>query len=132
MPVVLWHQFSRIGGEHLTIVLDPYPALGIVLCLRVVLGQRAQFLPGMMGAGIDLGFDKVVSKYAKGDKAPAAALKKGYSLLEIKNNEAGVRELRQLIQKYPNSDSAQLAKDRLTAMGISPVERSAATTRRSR
>ena len=78
------------------------------------------------------GFDKVVSKYAKGDKAPAAALKKGYSLLEIKNNEAGVRELRQLIQKYPNSDSAQLAKDRLTAMGISPVERSAATTRRSR
>src|SRR5262245_3551883 len=46
-------------------------------------------------------FDKVLVKYPKGDKAPAAALKKGYSLLENKNNDAGVRELRLLIQKYP-------------------------------
>lgn len=64
------------------------------------------------------GFDKVLANYPKGDKAPAAALKKGYSLLETKNNDAGVRELRQLIQKYPTSDSAQLAKDRLSAMGV--------------
>ncbi len=69
------------------------------------------------------GFDKVLTNYPKGDKAPAAALKKGYSLLETKNNDAGIRELRQLIQKYPNSDSAQLAKDRLNAMGISATER---------
>lgn len=67
------------------------------------------------------GFDKVLANYPKGDKAPAAALKKGYSLLEIKNNDAGIRELRQLIQKYPNSDSAQLAKDRLSAMGVAPA-----------
>ena len=69
------------------------------------------------------GFDKVLTSYPKGDKAPAAALKKGYSLLEIKNNDGGIRELRQLIQKYPNSDSVQLAKDRLTAMGVSTTER---------
>jgi len=75
------------------------------------------------------GFDKVLKNYPKGDKAPAAALKKGYSLLEIKNNEAGIRELRQLIQKYPNSDSVQLAKDRLTAMGVSTVERPAPSRR---
>jgi tol-pal system protein YbgF len=72
-------------------------------------------------------FDKVLTKYPKGDKAAAAALKKGYSLLEIKNNDAGIRELRQLIQKYPTSDSAQLAKDRLSAMGVAhatPARRS--------
>jgi tol-pal system protein YbgF len=75
------------------------------------------------------GFDKVLTDYAKGDKAPAAALKKGYSLLETKKNDAGIRELRLLIQKYPNSDSAQLAKDRLTAMGVSPSERPAPARR---
>lgn len=62
-------------------------------------------------------FQKVVDLYPKGDKAPAAALKRAYSQLESKNTEAGVRELRGVIQKYPNSDSAQLARDRLAAMG---------------
>lgn len=76
-------------------------------------------------------FDKVLVKYPKGDKAPAAALKKGYSLLEIKNNDAGVRELRLLIQKYPTSDSAQLAKDRLRAMGV-PVAEGPSTRRGGR
>ena len=63
-------------------------------------------------------FEKVMELYPKGDKAAAASLKKAYSLLETKNNDAGIKELRTLIQKYPNSDSAQLAKERLTAMGV--------------
>ena len=45
------------------------------------------------------GFDKVLASYPKGTKRPRLRLKKGYSLLEIKNNDAGIRELRQLIQK---------------------------------
>jgi tol-pal system protein YbgF len=68
-------------------------------------------------------FDKVPQNYPRGDKVPAAALKKGYSLLEMKNNEAGIRELRGVIQKYPGSDSAQLAKDRLSLMGIPLAEK---------
>lgn len=75
-------------------------------------------------------FDKVLTAHPKGDKAPAAALKKGYSLLETGKKEVGIRELRLLIQNYPQSDSAQLAKDRLTAMGVSPVDRSSSTKRR--
>jgi tol-pal system protein YbgF len=64
-------------------------------------------------------FDKVISTYPDGDKAPAAMLKKGYSLLETKQTQEGIRELRGVMQKYPGSDAAQLAKDRLTAMGVS-------------
>ncbi len=64
-------------------------------------------------------FDKVISTYPDGDKAPAAMLKKGYSLLESKQTQEGIRELRSVMQKYPGSDAAQLAKDRLTAMGVS-------------
>ncbi len=80
------------------------------------------------------GFDSVIKIYPTGDKAPAAALKKGYSLLETKNTDAGVRELRLLVQKYPSSDSAQLAKDRLNSMGVgvpdkAPVPRRPPTRR---
>ncbi len=72
--------------------------------------------------GVDA-FNKVLELYPKGDKAAAASLKKAYSLLETKNNDAGIKELRTLIQRYPNSDSAQLAKERLTALGVSSGSR---------
>lgn len=62
-------------------------------------------------------FDKVILDYPKGDKAPAAHLKKAYGLLEMKNTQSGIRELRLLTQKFPYSDSAQLAKDRLNSLG---------------
>jgi tol-pal system protein YbgF len=75
------------------------------------------------------GFDKVVQNYPRGDKAAAALLKKAYSLLELKNNDAGIRELRQVIQKYPGTDSAQLAKDRLSSMGVAVSEKSPAPKR---
>ncbi len=71
-------------------------------------------------------FDKVLQNYPKGDKVPAAMLKKGYSLLEGKNTDAGVRELRLLLQKYPSSDAAQLARDRLNSMGATISEKSVA------
>ena len=63
-------------------------------------------------------FDRVLQDYPRGDKVAAAALKKAYSLLESKNTEAGIKELRLLILKYPGSDSAQLAKDRLNSLGV--------------
>ena len=70
-------------------------------------------------------FDKVLQNYPKGDKVAAASLKKAYSLLESKNTEAGIRELRLLIVKYPGSDSAQLAKDRLNSLGVPVTEKPA-------
>jgi tol-pal system protein YbgF len=70
-------------------------------------------------------FDKVLQDYPKGDKVAAASLKKAYSLLESKNTEAGIRELRLLIVKYPGSDSAQLAKDRLNSLGVPASEKPA-------
>jgi tol-pal system protein YbgF len=70
-------------------------------------------------------FDRVLQDYPKGDKVAAASLKKAYSLLESKNTEAGIRELRLLIVKYPGSDSAQLAKDRLNSLGVPVTEKPA-------
>ncbi len=75
-------------------------------------------------------FDRVITTYPEGDKTPAATLKKGYSLLELKQTSEGIRVLRSVIQKYPGSEAAGLAKDRLTAMGVSAVVPKAAPARK--
>ena len=77
-------------------------------------------------------FDKVIQNYPKGDKVAAAELKKAYSLLESKNTEAGIRVLKLLIVKYPGSDSAQLAKDRLNSLGVPVTEKAAPAKHPSR
>ncbi len=64
-------------------------------------------------------YDAVLQNYPKSNKTAAAHLKKGYALLEMKDRQAGVRELRALIRRFPNSDEARLARDRLKALGLS-------------
>ena len=58
-------------------------------------------------------YDVVLERYPKGNKTAGAHLKKGFALLELKQRSAGVRELRQLIRRFPRSDEAKLARQRL-------------------
>jgi len=62
-------------------------------------------------------YDTVIEQYPDGNKAAAAQLKKGYSLLELGQRQAGVRELNALVTRYPRSIEAQQAKDRLKKLG---------------
>ena len=64
-------------------------------------------------------FDRVIQVYPKGNKVPAAILKKGFSYLELNNQQAGVKELRWVIQKHPSSDEAKIARNRLKTLGVS-------------
>lgn len=64
-------------------------------------------------------FDRVIQIYPKGDKVPAAILKKGFSYLELENRQAGVKELRWVIQKHPSSEEAKIARNRLKILGVS-------------
>ena len=61
-------------------------------------------------------YDKVLEQYPGGNKAPAAQLKKGFALLELGQRDAGVRELRSLVNRYPRSIEAQQARDRLARL----------------
>jgi len=45
-------------------------------------------------------------------------LKKGYSLLSLDEKTAGIRELRSLIQRFPDSPESELARQRLKKLGI--------------
>ncbi|MEN3331359.1 MAG: hypothetical protein V7641_724 [Blastocatellia bacterium] len=58
-------------------------------------------------------FDKVITIFSKGDKVPAARLKKGMALIELGQTETGRAELASLIRLFPRSNEAQLARQQL-------------------
>jgi tol-pal system protein YbgF len=66
-------------------------------------------------------YDRVLEQYPTGNKAAAAQLKKGYALLNLGQRDAGSKELRSLIARYPRSLEAQQAKDRLRQLGATPT-----------
>jgi len=63
-------------------------------------------------------FDSVLEQYPDSNKVPASHLHKGMALFSLKENEAGTRELRTLIQRFPNSPEAMQARSKLSGMGI--------------
>jgi tol-pal system protein YbgF len=62
-------------------------------------------------------YNKVLDQYPGGNKAPAAQLKKGFALLESGQRDAGVKELRSLISRFPKSPEALQARERLNRLG---------------
>jgi tol-pal system protein YbgF len=75
-------------------------------------------------------YDACSEKYPAGNKAAAAQLKKGFSLLALDQKTAGIRELRSLVQRFPDSHEAELARQRLKKLGIA-APASAPTHRKS-
>ena len=64
-------------------------------------------------------YDQVLQNFPTGNKAASAQLKKGFSLLELGKQEDGVIELRHVIQRYPKSNEALQARERLRKLGVS-------------
>jgi len=64
-------------------------------------------------------YDEVLQNFPGGNKAAAAQLKKGFSLIELGQKDEGVTELRHVIQRYPRSPEAIQAQDRLRKLGVS-------------
>ncbi len=62
-------------------------------------------------------YDKVFKNHPNSYKIAGAYLKKGYALLELEDRDAGVRELKTLVEKFPGSDEAKWARARLERMG---------------
>ncbi|HTR67477.1 MAG TPA: tol-pal system protein YbgF [Terriglobales bacterium] len=64
-------------------------------------------------------YDEVLQNFPTGNKAPAAQLKKGFSLIELGQKDDGIAELRHVIQRYPRSNEALQARERLRKLGVS-------------
>lgn len=63
-------------------------------------------------------YDKVLEQYPDSNKVPAAHLHKAQALLQLKQTDAGVRELRALVQRFPNSPEAVQARSKLNGLGV--------------
>jgi tol-pal system protein YbgF len=63
-------------------------------------------------------YDSVVEQYPDSNKVPVSHLHKGMALMALKQTDAGVRELRLLIQRFPNSPEAMQARSKLSGLGI--------------
>ena len=64
-------------------------------------------------------YDQVLQNFPSGNKASAAQLKKGYALIELGQKDAGIAELRHLIQRYPRTNEATEAREKLRKLGAS-------------
>ena len=56
-------------------------------------------------------------------KAPAAQLRKGLALLLINKKDAGVHELRLLVQRHPQTPEAAQARTKLNSLGVKVIGR---------
>src|ERR1700722_16054337 len=62
-------------------------------------------------------YDQVLQNFPTGNKAPSADLKKGFALIELGKKDDGITELRHVIERYPRSNEALQARDRLAKRG---------------
>jgi tol-pal system protein YbgF len=63
-----------------------------------------------------LEYEKAIAQYPEGDKIPAALFKQALAFLELGDKTNGKNLLRQVIERYPHSDQAEMAKKRLEAI----------------
>jgi tol-pal system protein YbgF len=63
-------------------------------------------------------YNAVLEDFSGSPKAPAAQLRKGLALIQLKQQDQGIHELRSLIQRYPQAPEALQARSKLNAMGI--------------
>jgi len=63
-------------------------------------------------------YDKVLSSYPKSFKLAPARLKKGMALLEVGQKNPGVKELREVVKRYPGTEEERRARAKLKELGV--------------
>jgi tol-pal system protein YbgF len=63
-----------------------------------------------------LEYQKVIEGYPKGKKTPSALLKQGLAFLNLGDNANAGLILKELIRKFPDSNEANVAKNKLKTL----------------
>ncbi len=99
-----------VAGSEFSDVLRYYPQDDLAGNAQFYLGEIA-YRQGNYQAAIKA-YDATVEQYPGNPKIPAAQLRKGEALIALNQKDAGVRELRSLIQGYPRrTPEAQQARE---------------------
>jgi tol-pal system protein YbgF len=64
-------------------------------------------------------YDKVLNNYPKSFKLAPARYKKGMALLELGQKNSGIKELREVVKRYPGTEEERRARAKLKDMGVS-------------
>ena len=63
-------------------------------------------------------YDKVLTVYPKSFKLAPALLKKGMALIELGQKTSGVRDLREVVRRYPGTEEERRARAKLKELGV--------------
>src|SRR5215469_2758525 len=63
-------------------------------------------------------YDKVLTNYPKSFKLAPARLKKGMALLELGQKTQGIKELREVVKRYPGTEEERRARAKLKELGV--------------
>jgi len=108
-------RYDLAGGEFGD-VLKYYPNDDLAGNAQFYLGEIA-YRQGKYADAIKA-YNLVLQQFAGNSKAPAAALRKGEAELSLDQRDAGIRDLRALIARYPQTPEASQARSRLNGMGV--------------
>jgi len=62
-------------------------------------------------------YEKVLTTYPKSFKLAPARLKKGMALIELGQKTSGIRELREVVKRYPGTEEERRARSKLKELG---------------
>ncbi len=71
-------------------------------------------------------YEIVMTNYPKSFKLAAAQLKKAFAELELGMKSSGIRDLREVVRRFPGSDEARRAQAKLKELGVSTTPRAPA------
>jgi len=63
-------------------------------------------------------YDKVITDYPKSFKLASAHYKKGMAMLELGQRNSGVKELRDVVRRYPGTEEERRARAKLKELGV--------------
>jgi tol-pal system protein YbgF len=106
---------NDLAAQEFTQYLQYYGNTDLAGNAQFYLGEIA-YRQGNFNGAVQA-YNKVLDQYPGGNKPAAAQLKKAYALLELGQKDAGIQELRSLINRYPKSPEALQARDRLNKLG---------------
>ncbi len=72
-------------------------------------------------------YEIVTGNYPKSFKLAAALLKKAFAEVELGMKSTGIRDLRELLRRFPGSDEARRAQAKLKELGVSTTPRAPAS-----
>lgn len=109
---------NELARQEFQDYLKYYGDTALASNARFYLGEIAYSQANYQGAVNE--YSRLLMDYPKSLRIVAARYKKGLALLELGQGSAGIRELREVIRRYPGTEEEHGARAKLQELGIVP------------